>query len=118
MLSELESYFLRQQEPLQSCLLAVKDIILKHHPLITSEWKYKLPFFCYNGKMLCYIHFHKKYKQPYLGFYDIDSPDLLVEGRARVRIFLFDPNEDLPVQKINKFLTDSIRKLTSQGTDK
>jgi hypothetical protein len=107
-LSELDHFYLRKEEPLQSCLLAVRDLILNHNPSISQEWKYGMPFFCYKGKMLCYIHFHKKHKQPYLGFYDIQSPDLLAEGRSRVTIFLFEPSQDLPVKTIIKILEKAI----------
>jgi hypothetical protein len=111
MLSALANFYLQQEEPTRSCLLAIKEIILKHNSLITPEWKYKLPFFCYKGKMLCYIWFHKKYKKPYLGFYNgflIDDTNLLAEGRSRIKIFLFDTDEDLPVHKINSILTQAI----------
>jgi hypothetical protein len=111
MLSDLDNFYLKREEPTRSCLLAIKEVILKHNPLITHEWKYKLPFFCYKGKMLCYIWFHKKYKKPYLGFYNgalIKNENLLAEDRSRVKIFLFDVDEDLPIEKINDILTQAI----------
>ncbi len=111
MLSELDNFYLKREEPTRSCLLAMKDIILKSHPLITHEWKYKLPFFCYKGKMLCYIWFHKKFNKPYLGFYNghlINNEELLAENRSRIKIFLFDIEEDLPIKKINHILTQAI----------
>lgn len=88
-------------------MLGLRDIILTVDPNITAEWKYKLPFFYYKGKMLCYLWVHKKYKQPYIGFVDgnlLNDEDLLVEKRAKMKILLIDPNKDLPIEKINILL--------------
>lgn len=111
MLSELDQFYLKHDEPLQSCLLGLRDIILSVDRSITPEWKYKLPFFYYRGKMLCYLWFHKKYKQPYIGFVNghlLNDRDLLVEKRAKMKILLIDPNQDLPFEKIELLLTTAI----------
>ena len=66
-----------------------------------------MPFYCYQGKMFCYLWVHKKYQQPYIGIVEgkrIDHPDLLVEKRARMKILLIDPGKDLPINKINHIL--------------
>lgn len=68
MTSELDFFYLKQEEQIRDCLLALKTVILNFDKGITPEWKYKLPFFYYKGKPLCYFWFHKKYKQPYIGF--------------------------------------------------
>ena len=97
MLSELDEFYLKHNEPLQSCLLGLRDIILSVDSNITPEWKYKLPFFYYNGKMLCYLWIHKKYKKPYIGFVDghlLNDEDLLVEKRAKMKILLINPPFD------------------------
>lgn len=107
MISELDQFYLKQNEPIQSCMLSLRDIILSVDDEITAEWKYKLPFFYYKGKMLCYLWIHKKYKQPYIGFVDgnlLDDEDLLVEKRAKMKILLIDYNKDLPLLKINNLL--------------
>lgn len=70
-----------------------------------------MPFFCFKGKMMCYLWVHKKYKQPYLGIVEgarIRHPDLLQEKRARMKILLVDPAKDLPVRKINQILIDML----------
>ena len=107
MLSDLDQFYLKQQEPMHSCMLGLRDIILGIDKDITAEWKYKLPFFYHKGKMLCYLWIHKKYKQPYIGFVDgnlLTDEDLLVEKRAKMKILLIDPEEDLPIDKINILL--------------
>ena len=110
MTSELDNFYLKFEEPIQGCLLALRDLILKHNHNITPEWKYKLPFFYFKGKMLCYLWIHKKHKQPYIGFVDgglIDHPDLLQEKRARMKILLINPKADLPIEIINDILTSA-----------
>ena len=70
-----------------------------------------MPFFCFNGKMFCYLWVHKKYKQPYIGIVEgkrISHPDLLQEKRARMKILLIDPARDLPMKKINLILKGTI----------
>jgi hypothetical protein len=50
---------------------------------------------------------HKKIGQPYLGIVDgklIDSPELFSEKRSRMKIFLIDPGEDIPISKIDAIL--------------
>lgn len=93
--------------------MALRDLILRLDEHITPEWKYKLPFFYYKGKMFCYLWLHKKYKKPYIGIVEskhIDHPDLIIEKRARMKIMLIDPNADLPVEKINDILKQAIAK--------
>ena len=112
MLTELDHFYLKYEEPTQGCLLALRDIILKHDENITAEWKYKLPFFYFKGKMLCYLWIHKKYKQPYIGFVDgglIDHEDLLQEKRARMKILMVMDDGDLPIDTINDILKSAVQ---------
>ena len=100
------------QEPVKGCLEAMRQHILKQDAGITEAWKYRMPFFCYKGKMLCYLWVHKKYKQPYLGIVEgnkIDHPDLITEKRARMKILLLDPHCDLPLKKINTILKEVLK---------
>ena len=112
MTSELDNFYLKFEEPTQGCLLALRDLILKHDVNITAEWKYQLPFFYFKGKMLCYLWIHKKYKQPYIGFVDgglIDHPDLLKEKRARMKILMVMDDGDLPIDTINDILKSAVQ---------
>lgn len=109
--SELDIFYLKQEEQIRECLLALKTIILNFNQEITPEWKYKLPFFYYKGKMLCYFWIHKKYKQPYIGFVNggrIDHPQLIQEKRARMKILLIDQNNDLPIKTIHAILNQAL----------
>jgi Domain of unknown function (DU1801) len=51
MLSNIDNFYLQKEEPLQSCLLALKAIILAQDEEITAAWKYGMPFFCYKKFM-------------------------------------------------------------------
>ena len=74
-----------------------------------------MPFYYYNGKMLCYLWIHKKFKQPYIGIVEgkiINDPDLIMEKRKRMKILLVDPTHDLPIAKIDaifKIVIDSYK---------
>ncbi len=110
-MKELDNYYWQQEEPVKSCLLALRDIILSQDPEVTNEWKYKVPFFCYKGKMFCYLWLHKKHKQPYLGIVEgqrLHYPELIAEKRSRIKIMLVDPEKDLPMETIAAILKDAL----------
>jgi hypothetical protein len=111
MQEDLDNFYLSKQEPVKSCLLALKELILAEDPNITTAWKYRMPFFCYKGKMLCYLWVREKTGEPYLGLVDgnkIDHPALLAEKRSRMKIMLFNANKDLPREIVSSLLKQSI----------
>ena len=115
----LDNYYLRQPEPIKSCLLALREIILSQDKEITTAWKYAMPFFCYKGKMFCYLWVHKKYKQPYLGMVEgklLNHPRLLSEKRSRMKITVFDPNKDLPIRTIKLIVNEALQLYKSGET--
>lgn len=92
--------------------MALRDLILKQDPHITAEWKYKLPFFYFKGRMFCYLWIHKKTGQPYIGMVEgirLEHPELIREKRARMKIFLVAPDEDLPVKTIEGILQQALK---------
>ncbi len=110
-MTELVNFYLQQDEPIKSTLLALREIILQQDEDVTNTWKYGMPFFCYKGKMFCYLWFHKKHKQPYIGIVEgkwFDEPCLIQEDRSRMKIMLFNPCEDLPLQTIETILQKAI----------
>lgn len=112
MLNPLNAYYERREEPVKSCMQFVRELILQADPEIQEAWKYGMPFFCYRGKMMCYLWEHKKYLQPYIGIVDgklIDDPDLITEKRARMKILLIDPDKDIPVERITALLKEILR---------
>jgi hypothetical protein len=116
-LKELDHYYLQQPEPQRGCLLALRDIILSLDDSISPAWKWQLPFFCYRGRMFCYLNFHKKFKLPYLALVDghrLDYPELLAENRSRMKILLVDPEKDLPLALLHEILRAAIALHTSE----
>lgn len=112
MLREIDQYFLAKEEPVKSYLIFLREHILKQDKNITETWKYKMPVYCYNGKMFCYLWVHKKLLVPYIGIVEgkkINHPDLIIEKRARMKILLLDPQKDIPLRKINSILKDVLR---------
>lgn len=106
-----DNYYLQQPEPIRGCLLALRKIIMEQDAHITAEWKYGMPFFCYKGKMFCYLWVHKKYKQPYLGMVEgqkLNHPNLIIEKRSRMKIMLFDAALDLPLDVIEDLLNEAL----------
>jgi hypothetical protein len=107
MLSDIDNYFFRKKEPIKSCLIFLRRHVLSLDKNVTEAWKYGMPFYCYKGKMFCYLWVHKKHALPYLGIVEgkrINHPDLIQEKRARMKIFLIDPDKDIPVKKMDAIL--------------
>ncbi|MFD2146456.1 DUF1801 domain-containing protein [Mucilaginibacter antarcticus] len=102
-IKELDHFYLQQPEPVQGCYLALRDIILAQDTLITAEWKYKLPFFYYKGKPLCYLWTDKKTNHPYLAMMEgkhIYHRDLHCGDRVRIKSISFNPDQNLPLEII------------------
>jgi Domain of unknown function (DU1801) len=112
MLREIDNFYLQKEEPLKSCLFALRAFILIYDKNITEAWKYKMPFFCYRGKMFCYLWIDNKTRQPYIGIVEgknIDHPVLVRGNRSRMKIILIDPNKDLPVKIIDTIFKRAIK---------
>jgi hypothetical protein len=105
----LESYYLSKPEPYQSCLLALRDIILRINPQISHERKFQIPFFTYKGKKLAYLWLDgKKLK---LGFCLDKSLQEITPGtkpKDQYESIRVDPNADFPIdlilQKLNAYI--------------
>ncbi|WP_295712191.1 DUF1801 domain-containing protein [Mucilaginibacter sp.] len=107
----LDNFYLQRDEPIRGCLLALREIILKQDEAVTATLKYGMPFFCYRGKMFCYLWVHKKLLKPYIGIVEghrFDHPSLIIEKRSRMKIMLFNADEDLPVETITDILKQCI----------
>lgn len=110
-MKQLDDFYFKQEEPIKGIFLALKEIILKRDKDITNGLKYGMPFFCYKGKMFCYLWTHKKLKQPYIGIVEgkhFDEPFLIQEARSRMKIMLLDPNEDLHLERIETVLQKAL----------
>lgn len=104
-MNALDSFYADLQEPNKGCLLALKSIILSYHETIEHRWYYRLPCFMYQNQIFCYLWVDKKTQHPYIAIgkgVKIDHPDLVQGNRTFVKLLMFDPNRDIPVNKINE----------------
>lgn len=107
----LNNFYLSQEEPKQSCLLALRSIILKQDDKITESQKWGMPCFSYQNKMFSYLWIDKKTDEPYLLMVEgkhLHHPELEEGNRSRMKIFRVDPNADLPIIKIERLLNDAL----------
>ncbi|MCB0505900.1 MAG: DUF1801 domain-containing protein [Cyclobacteriaceae bacterium] len=111
MLRDIDNYYLNQEEPTKSCMLALRDIILALDEDVTEAWKYRMPMFCYKGKMFCYLWTDKKTRQPYIGVVEgkrINHPKLEQGDRSRMKILRINPSKDLPLKAIHGILGEAL----------
>ena len=111
MLRETDNFYLKKEEPNKSCLLALRNIILKQDKNITETQKYGMPCFCYQKKIFCYLWTYKKTEEPYILMVEgkhLDHPKLEIGKRSRMKIFRVDPNKDLPVMTIETILQKAL----------
>lgn len=111
MIKEHDNYYLKQDEPNKSCLLALKDIILGLDSEITPEWKYGLPFFYYKKKMFCYFWKDKKTQEPYIGICrgnEIDHPLLEAGNRKKMKILRINPHTDIDIKTVKEILYSAL----------
>ncbi len=107
MLRPIDQYFDHLEEPARSCMHALRQYLQHFKPAIEEAWKYRMPVYMYKGKMFCYLWTRKNGGQPYLGIVkgnELPHPELIQEERKKMKIFLVDPQADLPAQKIKALL--------------
>ncbi|MES2554741.1 MAG: DUF1801 domain-containing protein [Bacteroidota bacterium] len=110
-MTQVDDFFLKQEEPVKSCLLALKTVIRDIDPEIELTLRYGMPFFILKGKRFCYLWVHKKHRQPYIGFVDgnqMNHPELLQEDRTRMKILLIDPEKDIRVELVELLVKEAI----------
>ena len=111
MIDELYTYYTGKEEPQQSCLLALRSIILEQDKEVTETMKYGMPCFCYKKKMFCYLWTDSKTDEPYILFVEgkwLDSPELETGDRARMKILRINSTEDLPLKLIVSLLNKAL----------
>lgn len=105
------NFYLEKTEPNKSCLLVLRELILKQDEFVSETKKYGMPCFCYKKKMFCYLWTDKKTNDPYLLFVEgqhLDHPKLETGTRKRMKIFRVNPKEDIPLQEIESLLQEAL----------
>jgi len=103
----LMDFYLSREEPVKSCLLTVRDLILRSDMNISETIKYGMPCFVFNSRALCYLWIDKKTELPYVLFVDglfINHPQLRQGKRKRMKVLFLDPISDLPAASVNEIL--------------
>lgn len=107
----LSNFYLSKSEPNQSCLLAIRDIILKSDSEVSETIKYGMPCFYFKHKMFCYLGVIKKTNEPYLLMVEgkhLEHPKLEQGDRKRMKIFRVNANKDLPIDSITNILNTAL----------
>jgi len=107
-----ELFYLQLEEPYRDQLLSLREHIVRYDPDITEAWKFNMPSFLYRSNRFCYLRMDQKKKMYYIGFNDgkwIDHPALTFEDRSRIKIFLLDPNTELPFNIIDSVIAAAIK---------
>jgi len=103
MIREIDNFYLTKEEPVKSCLMALREIILQYNENITETWKYKMPCYCYKGKIFCYVWIDRKINEPYILMVEgrnINHPKLEQGDRSRMKRLLIHPKKDIPITTI------------------
>lgn len=115
-----DDYYLNQEEPNRSCLLALRGIILKQDEAIMETTKWGMPCFCFKNKPFCYLWTDKKTNEPYILMVagkHLEHPALEAGERSKMKIFRVNPNKDLPLATIQSILKQGLN-LYRNGTIK
>lgn len=96
-----DDYYLKHPEPWQSCLLALKYMIMKVDGNIMHEMAYQIPFFTYKGYRLAFLWITRK--KLALGLITDKKVLPLINGKKQkdqYEMIEIDPNADLPKDRI------------------
>ena len=107
----MDNFYFDKLEPNNSCLLAMRNILLNSDKDVTETRKYGMPCFCYKGKMFCYLWEDKKSSDPYFLLVEgkhLHHPELEAGSRSRMKIFRVNPKKDLPIETIKLILNDAL----------
>lgn len=107
----IDNYYDSKKEPIKSCLLALRNIILKQDPLITETQKWGMPCFCYKNRICCYLSIDFKKDMAYIMMVEgrhLDIPVLESGKRSKMKVFYIDPNKDFALDTINHFMQEAL----------
>ncbi|AZQ61180.1 DUF1801 domain-containing protein [Flammeovirga pectinis] len=106
-----DHYYLSKEEPIQGCILALKEIIMQQDNEVVHAIKWGIPSFSFRGKNFCFISIDKKTKWPYLLFHEgllLQHPELEQKDRKLMKSFSMNPNEDLPLETIELLINSAL----------
>lgn len=111
MIPEIDQYYYSKEEPVQSCLLTLRHLILSQSSEVAETRKWAMPCFTYKKKMFCFLWTDKQTNEPYIlmveGTY-LKHPELEKGSRSRMKILRIDSNKDIPVATINEIMNEAL----------
>lgn len=111
MIRDVDNYYFNKEEPNQSCLLALREIILKQDENIKETRKWGMPCFCYKQKAFCYLWIDKELNEPYILMVEgehLNHVNLEKGNRSRMKIYRVNPTIDIPITPIEALLKDAL----------
>lgn len=108
---KLHDYYLSKDEPIQSCLLALRSIILSCNTNISESLKWGLPCFSTSGKNFAFLNVDRRTNETYILFSkgnELDWPELEKGNRKKMKIFRVNPAGDIPFETINLLLKKTL----------
>ena len=110
--SSVDNYFITLAEPERSCLLFLRQFILDFSNSITEKRKFNTPFYYVNTKWMSFLSFDPKTKEIYISFVDgfkMQHPQLVSEGRKKMKIFRIDAHKDVDVKSLKEILEKAVK---------
>lgn len=110
-MKKTDNYYLSLEEPNRSCMLVLRDIILKQDEHIMETQKWGMPCFCYEKRMFCFLSVDSKTKEPYILIVEgwrINNPFLESAGRKRMKHLSINANEDWSIEIIEEVLNEAL----------
>ncbi|RBW56715.1 MULTISPECIES: DUF1801 domain-containing protein [unclassified Tenacibaculum] len=107
----INTFYIEKEEPIKSCLLALRKIILDIDA-ITETQKWGMPCFLYKKQLFCYLWIDKKTLEPYILMVkgeDLNFPGLEKGNRSKMKIFRIDANQDIPIDTIQSLLKEALK---------
>lgn len=101
----LDDFYSSKDEPIKSCLLALRSIILNYNDDLEPRWYYRLPCFMYKGQIFCYLWVDKKSNFPYIAIgkgVKINHPQLIQGNRTFTKLLMVDPDKDIEINTIRE----------------
>lgn len=108
---DLYNFYLCKEEPNQSCLLALKQIVLNQDENIIESLKWGLPCFSFKSRMFCFLSLDKKTEEPYILFVEgnaLAHPELEKGNRKRMKILRINPTMDIPIELLEGILKEAL----------
>ena len=108
-----ETYILSQEEPLQSIMLFIRQLIFETIPEVEEKFKWKLPFYYVNGDGICYLNVLKNTHFVDLGFihgFKLSNKQGVLKSRNRkmVKSLEYSTLESVDINCLKEILLEAV----------